>query len=139
MSWDEERTDGTNRANPPLIWQFTRMNPRKAPSLLSRFLSEFAAVVLFGPRQAGKTTLALAEAERRGDSLYLDLELPSAQRQLDDPEAFLMAQPALKSNARQHLQCREAFIWQPPMSVLPESCCLPRCQQVTPCAMELKS
>lgn len=67
------------------------MNPRVAQSLLSKFLSEFPAVVLLGPRQAGKTTLALAEAERRGDTLYLDLELPSAQRQLDDPEAFLMA------------------------------------------------
>jgi hypothetical protein len=33
----------------------------------------------------------LAEAERRGDALYLDLELPSAQRQLDDAEAFLLA------------------------------------------------
>src|SRR5450756_798435 len=29
---------------------------------------------------------------RRGDAVYLDLELPSAQRQLDDPEAFLLAQ-----------------------------------------------
>lgn len=67
------------------------MNPRIAQSLLSKLLSEFPAVVLLGPRQAGKTTLALAEAERRGDTLYLDLELPSAQRQLDDPEAFLMA------------------------------------------------
>jgi predicted AAA+ superfamily ATPase len=48
--------------------------------------------VLIGPRQAGKTTLALAEAAGRRDALYLDLELPSAQRQLDDPEAFLLAQ-----------------------------------------------
>ena len=38
------------------------------------------------------TTLALAEMARRGDAVYLDLELPSAQRQLDDPEAFLLAQ-----------------------------------------------
>ena len=29
---------------------------------------------------------------RRGDAAYLDLELPSALRQLDDPEAFLLAQ-----------------------------------------------
>lgn len=35
--------------------------------------------------------MALAEAERRSNALYLDLELPSAQRQLDDPEAFLLA------------------------------------------------
>jgi len=67
------------------------MNPRSAESRLTQLLAEFPAVVLLGPRQAGKTTLALAEAERRGNALYLDLELPSAQRQLDDPEAFLLA------------------------------------------------
>ena len=67
------------------------MNPRFAQSCLTQRLAEFPAVVLLGPRQAGKTTLALAEAERRADALYLDLELPSAQRQLDDPEAFLLA------------------------------------------------
>lgn len=67
------------------------MNPRSAKSRLTQLLAEFPAVVLLGPRQAGKTTLALAEAEQRGDALYLDLELPSAQRQLDDPEAFLLA------------------------------------------------
>jgi predicted AAA+ superfamily ATPase len=67
------------------------MKQRFAQSRLTQFLAEFPAVVLLGPRQAGKTTLALAEAERRGDALYLDLELPSAQRQLDDPEAFLLA------------------------------------------------
>lgn len=67
------------------------MNPRLAQSRLAQLLAEFPAVVLLGPRQAGKTTLALAETERCGDALYLDLELPSAQRQLDDPEAFLLA------------------------------------------------
>lgn len=67
------------------------MNPRSTESRLTQLLAEFPAVVLLGPRQAGKTTLALAEAERRSDALYLDLELPSAQRQLDDPEAFLLA------------------------------------------------
>lgn len=67
------------------------MNPRFAQHKLAELLSQFPAVVLLGPRQAGKTTLALAEHERRGDALYLDLELPSAQRQLDDPEAFLLA------------------------------------------------
>lgn len=68
------------------------MNPRLAQSLLHQLLAEFPAVVLTGPRQTGKTTLALAEAALRPGTLYLDLELPSAQRQLDDPEAFLLAQ-----------------------------------------------
>lgn len=68
------------------------MNPRFVQQQLVEQLAQFPAVVLLGPRQAGKTTLALAEMARRGDALYLDLELPSAQRQLDDPEAFLLAQ-----------------------------------------------
>jgi len=68
------------------------MNPRLNQSFLHQRLAEFPAVVLLGPRQAGKTTLALAEADQRENSLYLDLEMPSAQRQLDDPEAFLLAQ-----------------------------------------------
>lgn len=67
------------------------MYPRLAEHQLAHLLTEFPAVVLLGPRQAGKTTLAQAEAARRGDALYLDLELPSAQRQLDDAEAFLLA------------------------------------------------
>lgn|SRR5487761_2003874 len=68
------------------------MNPRYVQSQLVTLLKQFPAVVLLGPRQAGKTTLALAEMSRRKDAIYLDLELPSAQRQLDDPEAFLLAQ-----------------------------------------------
>lgn len=58
---------------------------------LLRLLQQFPAVVLLGPRQAGKTTLAFAQKALYPNALYLDLELPSAQRQLDDPEAFLMA------------------------------------------------
>lgn len=71
------------------------MKLRIAQHRLAILLAQFPAVVLLGPRQAGKTTLALAETERRAGealpALYLDLELPSAQRQLDDPEAFLRA------------------------------------------------
>ena len=68
------------------------MNRRFEHQRLVTLLSQFPAVVLLGPRQAGKTTLALAEMARRADAVYLDLELPSALRQLDDPEAFLLAQ-----------------------------------------------
>ena len=68
------------------------MNPRYVQKQLLTLLAQFPAVVLLGPRQAGKTTLALAEMARRSDAIYLDLELPSAQRQLDDPESFLLAQ-----------------------------------------------
>lgn len=68
------------------------MNPRFVQHQLTRLLAQFHAIVLLWPRQAGKTTLAFAEKARRGDALYLNLELPSAQCQLDDPEAFLLGQ-----------------------------------------------
>lgn len=68
------------------------MNPRYVQKQILTLLAQFPAVVLLGPRQAGKTTLALAEMARRSGAVYLDLELPSAQRQLDDPEAFLLSQ-----------------------------------------------
>lgn len=52
------------------------MKPRFVQADLSTLLAQSPAVVLLGPRQAGKTTLAL----------------PSARGQLDDPEAFLTGQ-----------------------------------------------
>jgi predicted AAA+ superfamily ATPase len=67
------------------------MNPRLAQQSLADLLAQFPAVALLGPRQTGKTTLALAEAAQRKNTLYLDLELPSSLRQLDDAEAFLRA------------------------------------------------
>ena len=67
------------------------MYPRQSQQKLIQRLQQFPAVGLLGPRQVGKTTLALAQKTLYRDALYLDLELPSAQRQLDDPEAFLMA------------------------------------------------
>lgn len=67
------------------------MYPRQPQQKLLRLMQQFPAVGLLGPRQAGKTTLAFAQKALYPNALYLDLELPSAQRQLDDPEAFLMA------------------------------------------------
>ncbi|WP_396435805.1 ATP-binding protein [Limnohabitans sp.] len=61
-------------------------------------LADVPAVALLGPRQAGKTTLALRVAEhvaksglsgRQSGSLYLDLESPSDRQKLTDPEAYL--------------------------------------------------
>lgn len=69
------------------------MYRRISQQQLTQRLAQFPAVALLGPRQTGKTTLALAQKEFHPNALYLDLELPSAQRQLDDPEAFLMAHP----------------------------------------------
>jgi predicted AAA+ superfamily ATPase len=67
------------------------MKSRLAQEKLRDLLGTFPAVVLLGPRQAGKTTLAFAEKDTKPNAIYLDLELPSAQRQLDDPEAYFLA------------------------------------------------
>ena len=67
------------------------MFSRLAQAQLTELLTQFPAVVLLGPRQAGKTTLAFEAKSKHPNAYYLDLELPSAQRQLDDPEAFLQA------------------------------------------------
>ncbi len=69
------------------------MEERKVQQQVNELLAQFPAVALLGPRQSGKTTLAFAQKAIHGNALYLDLELPSAQRQLDDPEAFLSAHP----------------------------------------------
>jgi predicted AAA+ superfamily ATPase len=69
------------------------MYSRLAQKSLNDLLAQFPAVVLLGPRQAGKTTLAFAEKEISANAIYLDLELPSAQRQLDDPEAYFLVHP----------------------------------------------
>ena len=46
---------------------------RRAHKLVEQALARQAAVALIGPRQAGKTTLALEIAKKR-EALYLDLE-----------------------------------------------------------------
>ena len=50
-------------------------------------LARQAAVGIIGPRQVGKTTLALKIAEER-PSVYLDLESPQDRAQLQEPELF---------------------------------------------------
>lgn len=57
------------------------------PELRSR-LSQMPAVALLGPRQVGKTTLALSVAAGR-TVVYLDLESPADLRKLSDPEDYL--------------------------------------------------
>lgn len=64
------------------------MIPRLLDEVLSDRLSDTAAVVLTGPRQVGKTTLALAEASRR-NAIYLDLESPQDLSKLSQPELYL--------------------------------------------------
>ncbi|MDD2928322.1 MAG: ATP-binding protein [Sideroxydans sp.] len=64
------------------------LNRRLLPDI-ERSLTDFPAVALLGPRQAGKTTLAKSIASERTGNLYLDLERPSDLAKLADPELFL--------------------------------------------------
>jgi predicted AAA+ superfamily ATPase len=51
-------------------------------------LSYYPGVVLLGPRQVGKTTLARAIAAQDPSAVFLDLERASDRARLQDPEAF---------------------------------------------------
>lgn len=64
--------------------------PRNVATRLQHRLGEVPAVVLLGPRQAGKTTLALALAEGPArSSMYLDLESERDRARLAEPELYL--------------------------------------------------
>lgn len=56
--------------------------------MLQDRLGHLPAVVLLGPRQVGKTTLAHRIAAGR-DSVYLDLESPRDREKLSDPQFYL--------------------------------------------------
>ena len=51
-------------------------------------LKRQAGVVLLGPRQVGKTTLAQEIAETR-DAVYLDMERSTDRRILEEPDLYL--------------------------------------------------
>lgn len=61
---------------------------RQLSAELARALDEAPAVALLGPRQAGKTTLALEVAKTR-PAIYLDLESESDRAKLAEPEQYL--------------------------------------------------
>jgi len=62
---------------------------RRASSTIIEALHRFPSVVLVGPRQVGKTTLAKAIAAEFPHSLHLDLERPADLAKLADAELFL--------------------------------------------------
>lgn len=64
------------------------MIPRRASQQVEQALGRQAAVALIGPRQAGKTTLALQIGDRHG-AVYLDLESRADRAKLADPALFL--------------------------------------------------
>lgn len=72
----------------------TRIIDRKALHELRSALDSFPVVALLGPRQVGKTTLALTHARDLGQEAtrYLDLESIADRARLADPEAYLEAQ-----------------------------------------------
>lgn len=61
---------------------------RKLHSRIRELMRDFPAVAILGPRQCGKTTLALAIAKETEPSIYVDLERPSDARKLTDPELY---------------------------------------------------
>jgi len=66
------------------------MIDRRLTSTLIARLDAMPAVGLLGPRQSGKTTLALTVGVPR-DAVYLDLESESDRVKLAEPEAYLSA------------------------------------------------
>ena len=65
----------------------THMLPRRLGARLNHLLTHSPAVVLLGPRQVGKTTLALEIGEKR-PSVYLDLEDNTDRVKLSDPVRY---------------------------------------------------
>jgi uncharacterized protein len=66
------------------------MLTRKTFEFVQKALSRQASVALIGPRQVGKTTLALQIGEQQ-NALYLDLEEPEDRDKLGSPAAYLSA------------------------------------------------
>jgi uncharacterized protein len=64
------------------------MIERRLVTALRAALDESPAVALLGPRQVGKTTLALEVGGERA-SIYLDLESPADRAKLAEPELYL--------------------------------------------------
>ncbi len=68
-----------------------RFIERQLADTVRERLARFPAVAILGPRQCGKSTLARRLVAESPSSLYLDLERPSHQRRLTDPEAFFLS------------------------------------------------
>ncbi len=69
------------------------MISRQFESTVRQKLLQTPAVVLLGPRQVGKTTLARAIAKDwPGGAVYLDLERPADRLRLEDADTYLRAQ-----------------------------------------------
>ena len=67
-----------------IAWMFPRLSQAHTEDLLD----QFPAVAVLGPRQVGKTTMALEIARKTG-ALYLELEHPTDLAKLADPADYL--------------------------------------------------
>lgn len=76
-----------NYANLIFHVKFAHMIQRKLKKHLDRLLDKNPSVVLMGPRQVGKTTLAWEIARERA-AVYLDLERPRDLAKIGDIEQF---------------------------------------------------
>ena len=62
---------------------------RRHLQIVQDLLTDHAAVAILGPRQVGKTTLAMEIADATEGSQYLDLESPADRARLAEPELYL--------------------------------------------------
>lgn len=65
------------------------MIQRRHLRIVRDLLTDHAAVAILGPRQVGKTTLAMEIADAAEGSQYLDLESPADRARLAEPELYL--------------------------------------------------
>jgi predicted AAA+ superfamily ATPase len=72
--------------------------PRLITTKIEQKLQQVPGVVILGPRQCGKSTLAKAIISKIEGAVYVDLERPSDVNKLRDPEAFFTLN-------RDHLIC----------------------------------
>jgi predicted AAA+ superfamily ATPase len=75
-------------ANLTLSINIARMYRRELTNTIIKHLKQSPAVAILGPRQIGKTTLAL-EIAKNQPSAYLDLENPTDFQKLNDPAHYL--------------------------------------------------
>ena len=65
------------------------MIQRRHLKIVQDLLTDHAAVAILGPRQVGKTTLAMEIADATEGTQYLDLESPADRARLAEPELYL--------------------------------------------------
>ncbi len=78
-------------ANQLSTTELARMIDRRHKQAIMRGLADAPAVVLLGPRQVGKTTIARDIAKDVRGSVYLDLEDPDHAARLANPGLYLDA------------------------------------------------